>query len=84
LTHHAAPGYWDCYKALSESARLQVNRSFDLLKSDPGHPLLHLKQVDRHWTVRIDLHHRAVAVEAPEGLVWFWVGTHDEYERLIV
>lgn len=82
MTHHAAPGYWDCYKTLSESARRQVNRSFELLKTDPGHPLLHLRQVDRHWSVRIDPHHRAVAVEAPDGLVWFWIGTHGEYDRL--
>jgi hypothetical protein len=27
--------------------------------------------------------YRALAAEAPDGLVWFWIGPHDEYERLI-
>jgi hypothetical protein len=29
------------------------------------------------------MHHRALAVEAPDGLVWFWIGTHAEYDQLI-
>ena len=83
LTHHAAPEYWRRYNALPESIRKLADRAFELLKSDPHHPSLHLKQVGRYWSVRVGLRHRAVAVEAPDGLVWFWVGTHAEYDRLI-
>jgi hypothetical protein len=33
--------------------------------------------------VRVGVHYRALAVEIPDGLVWFWIGTHDEYQRMI-
>jgi hypothetical protein len=45
--------------------------------------MLHLKKAGRFWSVRVGLHHRAVAVDAPNGLLWFWIGSHAEYDRLI-
>jgi len=79
----AAPEYWHCYNALPEPIRRQANRSFELMKTDPHHPLLHFKQIDRYWTARIDAHYRAIAVQIPEGLLWFWIGTHTEYDQLV-
>jgi hypothetical protein len=29
------------------------------------------------------IHYRALGVLADEEMVWFWVGAHDDYERLI-
>jgi hypothetical protein len=83
LTHYAAPEYWRRYNTLPETVRKLADRSFELLKTDPRHPSLHLKKAGRFWSVRIGLHHRAVAVEAQDGLLWFWAGTHAEYDRLI-
>jgi len=36
-----------------------------------------------NWSARVGLSYRALAVEAPEGLLWIWIGDHDEYERLL-
>lgn len=60
-----------------------ADRCYQTLKGDPRHPSLHLKKVGRHWSVRVGRHHRAVGVEARDGMVWFWIGTHAEYDRLI-
>ncbi len=54
-----------------------------MLQADPRHSSLRLKKVGRFWSARVGLHYRALAQERPEGLVWFWVGAHDHYERLI-
>jgi hypothetical protein len=29
------------------------------------------------------LHYRAVAVDAGDDLVWFWIGSHADYDRLL-
>jgi hypothetical protein len=42
-----------------------------------------LKKVGRFWSVRVGLHHRALAVEDGGDLVWFWIGTPAEYDRLL-
>ncbi|MGB7760899.1 MAG: hypothetical protein WBL61_13780 [Bryobacteraceae bacterium] len=51
------------------------------MKNDPRHPSVRLKKAGRFWSARIGRGHRAVAVEAVDGLVWIWVGQHDPYER---
>jgi hypothetical protein len=40
-------------------------------------------KVGRFWSVRIGRRYRAVAVERGEDLVWFWIGSHADYDRLI-
>jgi len=60
-----------------------ADRCFALLRQDSQHPSLHFKKVGRFWSVRVGLHHRALAVEHESDLVWFWIGSHAEYDRLI-
>jgi hypothetical protein len=83
LNRYAAPEFWTSYAALPASVQRLADKSFDLLKSDPRHPSLRLKKVGRYWSARVGQHHRALAVEAPDGLVWFWIGTHAEYDQLL-
>jgi hypothetical protein len=83
LNHHASPDFWVCYRALPAEIQELADKAFALLKSDHRHPALHFKKVGRFWTARIGLHYRAVAVESPDGLVWFWIGSHPEYDKLV-
>ena len=83
MKHHASPDFWTSYRALPAAVRQLADKSFRLLKEDPKHPSLHFKKVGRFWSVRVGLHYRAVAVEAPDGLVWFWIGTHADYDGLL-
>ncbi|HZP83350.1 MAG TPA: hypothetical protein VFB21_17030 [Chthonomonadaceae bacterium] len=83
LQHFASPRFWQLYCALPEEVRELADRSYALLKADPTHPSLHFKKIGSLWSVRVGLHYRALAVEREEGLVWFWIGTHAEYDRLL-
>jgi hypothetical protein len=83
LNHHASPYFWSCYRALPQEVQELADKSFSLLKSDSRHPSLHFKKVGRFWSARVGLHHRAVAVEAADGLVWFWIGAHAEYDKIV-
>lgn len=81
--HHATPDFWVCYRALPAEVRDLADKSFALLKADPRHPSLRLKKAGRYWSARVGLSHRALAVEMPGGLLWFFIGTHAEYDRLL-
>ena len=83
MNHLATPGFWDCYNKLPASVRKVADRNFDLLKRDSSHPSLHFKKVGRFWSARVGIQYRALAVEAGEDLVWLWIGSHAEYDRLI-
>ena len=83
MKHFASPEFWGLYKVLPQSIQDLADRSYALLKNDPRHPSLHLKKAGRYWSVRVGLHYRAVAVEVLDGLLWFWIGSHEEYNNLM-
>jgi len=85
LKHHATESLWKYYDALPPHIRQQAEKNFELLKANPEHPSLQLKSVGRFWSARVGLSWRALAVKVPESetLVWFWIGSHAEYDRLV-
>jgi hypothetical protein len=60
-----------------------ADRSFATLRDDPWHPSLHLKKIGRLWSARVGLHYRTLATEKDATLLWFWIGTHADYDRLV-
>jgi hypothetical protein len=83
VKHHASTRFWRCYDALPERIRELADKSFDLLKADSNHPSLHFKRVGRFRAVRIGLHYRALGVDIDDGILWFWIGTHADYDALV-
>lgn len=83
MRHLASPSFWECYHASPYSVQKLADRSFTLLKADPQHPSLHLKKVGRYWSVRIGRRYRSLAVKVGEELVWFWMGTHAQYDQIV-
>jgi hypothetical protein len=63
--------------------RQLADRSYALLKTNPSHPSLHVKKIGHLWSARVGLHYRAVAVDAGDDLVWFWIGSHADYDKLL-
>jgi hypothetical protein len=83
MKHFATPDFWYRYRNLPEQARDLADKNFALLRQDSHHPSLRLKKVGSFWTARVGLHYRALARDRAQGLVWFWIGDHSEYDLLL-
>jgi hypothetical protein len=83
MRHFASPAFWDAYEKLPAAARELADKNYGLLKQDPQHPSLRLKKVGKYWSARVGLRHRALAVEVEGGLLWFWIGSHADYDAMI-
>jgi hypothetical protein len=83
VNHFATPDFWYHSRALPDAVRELADKNFELLRTDSRHPSLRFRRVGAFWSARVGLHYRALARERTEGFVWFWVGDHDEYERLL-
>ncbi|HAT12789.1 MAG TPA: hypothetical protein DCS91_03570 [Microcoleaceae bacterium UBA11344] len=81
--HYTTRKFWDCYNALPSTVQATADQCYELLKADPSHPSLHFKKVGNYWSVRAGQAYRALGVEMKTGILWFWIGTHAEYDRLI-
>jgi len=74
------------YRALPKSIRQQARRSYRLFKANPNHPSLHFKRVHTTmpvYSARVNLDYRVLGILKGNTIIWFWIGSHDEYERVI-
>ena len=83
MNHFASRDFWRDYNDLPREVQRLADKNFELLKAEPSHPSLHFKKVGRYRSVRVGRQHRALATEVSQGLLWFWIGNHDEYERIL-
>lgn len=83
MKHFTVPSFWESYKKLPKNIRFLADKNFAILKKEPYHPSLHLKRIGRYWSARIGIKYRTLAVEAEQGLLWFWIGHHTEYDKIL-
>ena len=83
MKHLTTPKFWELYQNLPSQIQELADKNFALLKQDATHPSLHLKKVKNFWSVRIGIRYRALAFQVEEGLLWFWIGSHADYDRMV-
>jgi hypothetical protein len=80
--HRTTPQFWQRLDALPGSIQKLARKNFQLLKQDPQHPSLQFKLLGSHWSARVGLNHRALAIKDEADFVWVWIGSHAEYDKL--
>ena len=81
--HKTNADFWRLRRALAPEIQSLASKNYELLKEDARHPSLQFKKVGKVWSIRVGLEHRALAVQIPEGFLWFWIGRHDEYDAIL-
>jgi hypothetical protein len=78
--------FWKHYWSLPPEVRQQARQAYQRWLPNPAHPGLFFKRVKDHqplYSVRIGLAYRALGLLKEDTITWFWIGTHEEYDRLI-
>ena len=75
--------FWLAYRALPPDVRAQARKAYRLWQENPRHSSLRFAPKGDYWSVRVSQGWRALGRMHEGGMVWFWIGSHDEYERLI-
>ena len=84
MRHFKDPKVRPHYDALPAEVRALADKNFQLLKQNPKHPSLHFKRIrDDLWSARVGSKYRALATPVDEGFLWFWIGAHAEYDRVV-
>ncbi len=79
--------FWRLFDDLPSAVQERAVKAYALWQDDPSHPSLHFKRVDNEepiYSARVGLHHRAVGELHGDTVTWFWIGTHDDYDRLLL
>ncbi len=87
MVSHATADFWLCFNRLSDAVQESAKAAYALWSANPRHPSLHFKPIpsagDDVRSVRIGIHWRALGVREGEEMIWFWIGSHADYDRLI-
>jgi hypothetical protein len=74
------------YARLPSRVQETARQMYRLFMSNPGHPSLEFKKLPPHddiWSVRVNAQYRAIGQRSGERVVWFFIGTHAEYDALL-
>ncbi len=72
--------------ALPAHVRQQAREAYRLFRLNPAHPGLRFKQVHADpptYSARVGIRYRAVGVLDGDTVVWFWVGSHADYDKIL-
>jgi len=83
MKHLTTPQFWELYQNLPSQIQELADKNFALFKQDSTHPSLHLKKVKNFWSVRIGIRYRALDFQTEQGIIWFWIGTHADYDKMV-
>jgi mRNA-degrading endonuclease RelE of RelBE toxin-antitoxin system len=86
VTSEITAPFRQAYGKLPEEVRLRAKKSYRQWLINPFHPSLHYKKIHDNlpiWSVRVGLHYRVVGIMHDEKMLWYFIGTHAEYDRLI-
>lgn len=74
------------FASLPTHVQQQARDAYRLFQQDPSHPGLRFKQVHTTpptYSARVGISYRAVGVLDGDTIVWFWIGSHADYDKLL-
>ena len=83
MKHFASPRFWGCYHKLPKKIQRLADKNFELLKGDPSHGSLRFKKIGNLLSVRVGAHFRALALDKDGDLLWFWIGSHADCDKIL-
>jgi hypothetical protein len=76
----------ELFTVLPARVQRQAREAYRLFAQNPAHPGLHFKQVHPDpptYSARVGISYRAVGVLDGGTVIWFWIGSHADCDRLL-
>jgi hypothetical protein len=86
VTSRTTASFRKAFDALPTEVQDRARDAFHRFSQDPDHPSLRFRQVhatEPIFSARVGLHHRALTIRRDDIWIWFWIGSHGDYDRLL-
>lgn len=86
MISHTTERFRKAFTGLPKKIQHQVKDAYKQFKKDPFCPSLRFKRVHSTrpiYSVRVSSEYRAVGIQDESEMIWFWIGSHDDYEKLL-
>jgi hypothetical protein len=78
--------FWKLYQELPGPVQRLAVKNYRLWRDNPRHPSLDFKKLAGHgerFSIRVGDHYRALGHKIDGGVEWVWIGTHEDYNKLV-
>ncbi|HVU26202.1 MAG TPA: hypothetical protein VHG71_00430 [Verrucomicrobiae bacterium] len=78
--------FWKCYNELPEFAQRLAVKNYHLWRDNSAHPSLDFKKLSgrgERFSIRVGDHYRALGHKTGDSVEWVWIGTHEDYNKLV-
>lgn len=78
--------FWERFNKLPRTIQEQANEAYSRFRIDPYHPSLHFKCVNSKesiYSARVGSRYRVLGVKEGDTICWFWIGSHEDYNKII-
>ena len=86
MRSRASARFWELFRQLPAEVQDQARSAYRAFTLNPRYPGLQFKRVSQArpvYSVRISRDYRAVGILQDTGIVWYWIGNHQDYDRLL-
>ncbi len=86
MISHTTERFRKAFAELPKKTQQQAKDAYKQFKKDPFYPSLRLKRVHSTkpiYSVRINIGYRAIGIQNENEIIWFWIGSHDDYVKLL-
>jgi len=86
VTSHTTERFRKAFQGLPGDIQRKARKAYRLWEKDPYHPSLKFKLVHKTepiYSVRVGIGWRALGTKTDDTMVWFWIGSHAEYDRIL-
>ena len=88
MIHFTTSVFWKLHDQLPEHIQQLAKKNYELLKADLAHPSVNFKKLagtgrNQYASARVGDHYRAVCTLVDGDALWFWIGSHEDYNKLL-
>jgi hypothetical protein len=86
LKSHLSEDFVSCFRRLPTRIQRLARKNYKLWRENPLHPGLQFKLVGKRipaYSIRVGIGWRALGLKMDNAMVWFWIGSHAEYQKLL-
>lgn len=87
MNSHTTERFRKAFDELPKDVREHAKNAFKLFQENPYHPSLRFKQIHPTkpiYSARVGLGYRTLGVREDDTIIWFWIGSHSDYDKLLV
>ena len=86
MKSHTTRRFREAFQKLPRQVQSQARAAYQRFQQDPYYPGLRFKQihpVKPVYSVRININYRAIGILQGDEIIWFWIGSHADYDKLL-